>query len=168
MSTREEVKKVAIQMVKGSGLINLSRSELCRVAGIADGSFPHVMGCNFSEFITELKAETDNTATHVVSKSRANPELRKEQILTAALSVASDRGFNKMTRDHIAEAAGVSVGLVSKYFGTMPKLKRDVMRAAIRGEWMEIVAEGLATGDPHARKAPQELKEKAVALFATI
>ncbi len=84
------------------------------------------------------------------------------------MSVAIDTGYHKMTRDHIADAAGCSVGLVSKYFGTMVKLKRSVMRAAVNQEVLEIVAEGLATGDKCARKAPQELKEKAVALFATI
>jgi hypothetical protein len=168
MSTRAEVKKVAIEMVKSVGLINLSRRELCERAEIADGSFPHIMGCTFLQFTAELKGEIDDTATHVVSKSRANPELRKEHILNAALSVAIERGYGKMTRDHIADTAGCSVGLVSKYFGTMLNLKRDVMRAAIREEELGIVAEGLATGDKHARKAPQELKEKAVALFATI
>ena len=163
MSTKEQVKATAIEMVKSIGLINLSRRELCKQAGIADGSFPHIMGCNFSEFITELKAETNDTTTHTVSKSRVNPELRKEQLLRVALNVARDKGCHKMTRDHIAEAAGVSVGLVSKYFGTMTKLKRAIMRAAVKQEVLEIVAEGLATGDPHARKASQELKNKAIA-----
>ena len=168
MSTREQVKTVAIEMVREHGLINLSRRELCERAEIADGSFPHIMGCNFSEFIDELKAETTDDTTHIVSKSRANPELRKEQILSVALNVARDTGYHKMTRDHIAEGAGCSVGLVSKYFGTMIKLKRAVMRAAINQEIPEIVAEGLAIGDKCARKAPQHLKEKASALFATI
>ena len=168
MSTKKQVKAVAVEMVSRSGLINLSRRELCDRAGIADGSFPHIMGCNFGEFIDELKAETDNNATHVVNKSRTNPELRKEQILSVALNVARVIGYHKMTRPHIADEAGCSVGLVSKYFGTMVKLKRVVMRAAVNQEILEIVAEGLATNDPQAKKASQSLKEKAAALFATI
>ena len=123
MKQREEVKKVAVCMVTGAGLINLSRRELCERAGIPDGSFPHIMGCNFAEFVEELKLEDIQEISHSVSKTRANPELRKEHILSVAVTMAETDGYSKITRDKIAEAAGVSMGLVTRYFGTMGPTK---------------------------------------------
>ncbi|MCK5644889.1 MAG: TetR/AcrR family transcriptional regulator [Gammaproteobacteria bacterium] len=163
---KAHVRKTALIMAKKDGLINLSRLDLCAAAGIPDGSFPHVMGCTFSEFLDELKTKVPDTTHHVVNKSRADPALRREQILNAAVVLARTQGYAQITRDAVAEQAGVSMGLISRYFGTMKQLKRDVMRAAVRQEIPEIIAQGLANADRHARKAPPELKERAVALIA--
>lgn len=162
---REHVKQTALSMVEEAGLINLSRSALCERAGIPDGSFPHVMGCNFSEFVEELRGLRPDPA-HVVTKNRANPALRKDQILSVAVTQAKEVGYNKVTRDAVAVAAGVSMGLVTRYFGTMKNLRRDIIRYAIRNDIAEIIAQGLANGDDHARKAPAELKAKAATLLA--
>lgn len=162
---RDQVKQTAIGMVEEAGLINLSRSALCARAGIPDGSFPHVMGCNFSEFVEEIRVECKGPQ-HAVTKNRANPALRKDQILNVAVAMAKDVGYTKITRDAVAEGAGISMGLVTRYFGTMTQLKRDVIRYAIRNEVAEIIALGLANGDDHARKAPAELKAKAATLLA--
>jgi DNA-binding transcriptional regulator YbjK len=163
---REKVKKIAISMVTKTGLINLSRRELCERAGIPDGSFPHVMGCNFTEFVEELKSEHIEESNHKVSKTRTNPALRKYHILGVAVELAKTKGYDKITRDSIAKEAGISVGLVTRYFKTMAQLKRAVMRAAIQREVTEIIAQGLANGDEHAKKAPAELKDKAAVLIA--
>lgn len=162
---REHVKQTALSMVEEAGLINLSRSALCERAGIPDGSFPHVMGCNFSEFVEELRGLRPDPA-HVVTKNRANPALRKDQILSVAVTQAKEVGYTKITRDGVAEGAGVSMGLVTRYFGTMKNLRRDIIRYAIRNDIAEIIAQGLANGDCHARKAPAELKAQAATLLA--
>ena len=163
---RDEVKQIAICMVRKSGLINLSRRELCERAGVPDGSFPHIMGCNFAEFVEELKLENIQDLTHSVSKTRANPTLRKDNILTVAVNIAKIDGYNNITRDKIAESAGVSTGLVTRYFGTMNQLKTAVMRRAVKQGIAEIIAQGLANGDDHAKKASTELKAKAATLLA--
>jgi len=163
---REHVKAVASDMVRETGLINLSRRELCDRAGIPDGSFPHVMGCNFSEFVEELRAEGVAECAAPVSKRRASPALRKESILAAAVDMAKEDSYLRVTRDSVAIRAGVSVGLVSRYFGTMTQLRRDIMRYAVREGLAEIVAQGLANGDDHAKKAPAELKATAATLLA--
>lgn len=166
MMKREQVKAVAIGMVKKSGLINLSRRELCEAAGIPDGSFPHVMECNFSEFVNELKAENVESGMVPVSKSRVPAALRKEHILKVAVDMAIEDGYHRITRDGVAEKAGVSFSLVTKYFGTMNQLRKDVMRTAIKQSIPEIVAQGLANGDDRAKKAPAELKAQAATLIA--
>lgn len=163
---RNEVKQLAVKMVDEAGLINLSRADLCARAGIPDGSFLHIMGCTFAEFTEELKAEGVSETVFPVKKKRANPALRKEHILNAAVSLAKDVGYQRITRDGIAERAGVSMGLVSSYFGTMVQLKNDVMRRAVKQGILEIIAQGLAAQDDHAKKAPKALKQQAVRLLA--
>lgn len=153
-------------MVRKSGLINLSRRELCEAADIPDGSFPHVMGCTFAEFVVELQSENVEQGIAPVSKSRTSATLRKEHILAVAVTLAKAKGYQEITRDGVAEAAGISFGLVTKYFGTMSNLKRAVMGAAIAQGVPEIVAQGLANGDKRARKAPAELKLEAARILS--
>lgn len=164
--TRDHIKQTAIIMVKEAGLINLSRRELCERAGIPDGSFPHIVGCNFSEFIDKLKTEVADVTVFPVSKSRVDPTLRHKHILNIAITMAKKTGYHKITRDGIAENAGVSMGLVTRYLGTMKQLRRTIMRAAIAQQIPEIIAQGIANGDTQAKKAPDDLKAKAVKLIS--
>jgi hypothetical protein len=62
-----------------------------------------------------------------------------------------------------AQAAGVSNGLVVARLGTKTELLRSVMRAAVRDSVVAVVAEGLAVGDKHARKADAALRDLAAA-----
>lgn len=159
------VKRTAIKMINEAGLINLSRHELCERAGIPVGSFINVMGCNFTEFVQQLKTEIETKKTHPVVKTRTNPELRTEHILNVAVKMSIKQGYDKITRDGIANEAGVSMGLVTRYFSSMKQLRRAVMRHAVNNDIPSIVAQGLINNDPHARKASDELKSKAAALL---
>lgn len=91
---------------------------------------------------------------------------RRAQILAAAVTLAAKRGYQNVTRDEIAQAAGISAGLVNKYFETMIRLRRDVMRAAVRERNLAIIAQGVAMRDRQAMKAPDELKQAALATLA--
>lgn len=93
---------------------------------------------------------------------RLQPDDRKAQLLDGALKLAAERGLASLTRDAIAEYAGVSPALVSFYLGTMTELRRTVMRAAIKREVLPIVAEGLVTRDKQAGKASEDLKRRAL------
>lgn len=165
MTDQDKIRKTARAMIAEHGLINLSREALCKRAGISAGSFIHVMGCTFTEFIKEFD---NDSKIHTVSKNRVNPELRREHILNVAVDVACNNGYHNLTRDLIAETAGVSTGLVSRYFDTMQQLKGDVMRVAIERKIASIVAQGLAINDEHAKNAPHKLKVKAAKLIATL
>jgi len=99
------------------------------------------------------------------NKKRETPAARKGQILLAAVELAKEVGYNKMTRDDIAIKAGVSMGLVTHYFETMIQLRRDVMRYARNNDIPEIIAQGIANQDKHAKKAPEALKQKAIELL---
>lgn len=93
---------------------------------------------------------------------KLQPKERREIILKAAIELARRDGYNKITRDNIAKQAGMANGTVTLYFKTMTQLRRALMRAAIAGEVLEIIAQGLAHNDPHATKAPIELQRKAI------
>lgn len=163
MKTKNDIKAIAQTMIVESGLINLTRRGLCDRAGIADGSFVHVVGCTFTDFVNELYDDSDQPESN---KKRNNPTLRRKQILNVAVNLAKNKGYHKITRDEIASGANIAAGLVSHYFGTMIKLRRDIIRAAISQGIPEIIAQGLANNDDHAKKAPVELKRQALDLIA--
>ena len=164
MKSREQVKAIAIEMVKSHGLINLSRAGLCERAGIPDGSFPHVMGCSFGDLCKELQDEgvKADVGVKTVTKTRANPTMRREHILQTAVELALKSDYTKISRSEVANRAGVSDSLVSRYFTTMPKFRRALMRYAVANEIVDIVAQGLAHKDSNAQGAPEPLRSQAV------
>lgn len=87
-------------------------------------------------------------------------------ILTAALKIAAKDGYQRITREAIANTAGVSEALVTYHLGTMPELRRAVMREAVRAECLPVIAQGLTARDRHALKAPRDLQVKALSSFA--
>ena len=93
---------------------------------------------------------------------RLRPELRKEQILEAAMIVAERSGYKEMLRREIAKEANCGNGTVSLYFGTMTQLHRAVMRKAIQDEILTIIAQGIAARDANALKAPTDLRQAAM------
>lgn len=91
---------------------------------------------------------------------------RKAELLNAAVRLAERVGFANLRRDAIAAEAGVSFALVTARLGTMANVKRSVMREAIRQEKLGIIGQGLALSDSTARKAPDDLKDRAVQWIA--
>ncbi len=88
--------------------------------------------------------------------------MTRDQILTAAFDEAVQSGFYTMTRDNIAERAGVATGSVNHHFKDMANLRHAVMRKAIQVERLCIIATGLSQGDDIARSAPEGLKRRAL------
>lgn len=101
---------------------------------------------------------------------KPQPKLDKReritQILTSALTLSTEHGYQNVTRDQIAERAGVSSSLVPHYMGTMTELRRKIMREAVRTGCLAVIAQGLALRDRVALKAPEELRAAAVASLA--
>lgn len=100
---------------------------------------------------------------------RMKPADRKQAILEAALKATETHGFGAVRQKHIAEVAACSYGTVSLYFNTMPQMRRAIMRAAIKSNIVNIIAQGFGIGDPDAKKAcglSPELKAKVLAVLA--
>ena len=95
---------------------------------------------------------------------RLHPDVRKEEILKAALAVASrEGGWANLTRITIADEAKCAQSLVSHYFGTMINLRRAIMRAAITSQNLSVISQGILAGDKHAKKVSTAIREKAFA-----
>ena len=98
----------------------------------------------------------------MVDNTRKSPADRREQILDAALDLAGRIGYTKVSRDKIAEKIGLTGQAVQYHIGTMAKLRRDLMRHAIRKEDLAVLGQGLAARDTHAAKAPEALRRAAL------
>lgn len=92
---------------------------------------------------------------------------READLLHTALQYAITVGYRNVTREALASCCQVSAGTISRYFGPMDELRARLMRAAVARGVVDIVAQGLAAGDPLACAAPQELKAAAIAQLAT-
>ena len=92
---------------------------------------------------------------------RMQPEDRQAAILAAAVQVATDKGYQSLTRDHVAEAAGVSPALVTRYYYHMDLLRAAVLDEAVRQSNVRLVAEGLACGQLAPSAVPRKLRIRA-------
>lgn len=150
------------------GLINVSRADVCAAVGIPVGSFQHVAGCTWKQFIKELSTTKQPKRIRYLRQARCDPTLMKARIIEAALRLAERGGYDKITRADIADAAGISASLVTHHFGSMHRLRRLVMLEAIKQKRVKVVAQGLAGGSPTARRAPRVLKRQAAKLLAGV
>lgn len=164
MSTPQIVKDAAIAMAKEIGPLNIYRKDLCERIGISEGSFKNIMGMSFTDFISSLKSELP-ASLHGVNKKRISKEQRKDELLDIAMKLSEEKGFNKVTWADLAEAGGVSLGLLVYHFGTIVAFRRTIMRAAISRRNLNILAQGLTIKDEHAKKAPTALKQEAISLL---
>lgn len=88
---------------------------------------------------------------------------RRAELLAAALKLAVKHGYRNVTRAAVAEACNVAESLVPYHFGTRVQFQRTLMRYAIHEGSTAVVAQGLADGNVYARKAPEGLRQAAIA-----
>lgn len=106
-----------------------------------------------------------------MTRQRLAHDMRKDQILNAALQLAKERGFTSLTRDGIAIQAGCAAGQINQIYSTIRQLRKAVMRHAVNclrdgdlnPQLLAIVAHGLAAGETEAQKAPDDIKKAALA-----
>ena len=91
---------------------------------------------------------------------------RRAAILDAGMRLALAQGYDRMKRDEVARAAGVSNGTVNHEFGTLEALRDEVMTQAVKEEVLAVVARGLVLGHPIAQGAPKRVREAAVRAVA--
>jgi len=96
-------------------------------------------------------------------QQKLDAKAREAQILAASLKLAESIGYTRVTLQQIADAAGVAKSLPLVYFGTMAGWRRKLMREAVRSGNLKVIAQGLAASDPHAKKAPDALRQQAAA-----
>lgn len=81
-----------------------------------------------------------------MSIKRLKPAARKDDILAAALPLAEVKGYENLTRNEVAQAAGVSGPTVMYHFGTVGALKAAIVRYAVEKESLRVVAQAVIAG----------------------
>ncbi len=161
-----DIREIARKLIEKNGLINLTRYELARAAGILPGSFSHFVGCSFTELVDELAKDTSlSEYDGMIIKPRVNPALRKSHILKCAMVLAAAHGYNSLTRAMIAEEAGVSEALVSHYFGTMDQIRDAIMHEAVKENISEIILQGMVDKNSIVMLAPPSVRKSAIETF---
>jgi AcrR family transcriptional regulator len=70
----------------------------------------------------------DTRTASAVKRTRLQPEARRGQLLEVAIVAFGARPYEEVTIADVAEAAGVSKGLVFNYFDSKRELFREVLR----------------------------------------
>lgn len=65
------------------------------------------------------------------TRARLEPDERREQILECAVRLFGDRPYSAVSTTELAEAAGVTRGLIHHYFGTKRGLYLEVVRSML-------------------------------------
>jgi AcrR family transcriptional regulator len=105
-----------------------------------------------------------------MTRSRLEPNDRRDALLACAVALAESDGYGKVNRSTVADRAGVSPGIVSHYFGTVRELREAVMEHAIAHSVLAIVADGIAVNDSNVailgvslrRRAKEFLSKRAI------
>ena len=82
----------------------------------------------------------------------------RHDILSEALKLSHEIGYNKVTREVLSKRASCSPAQISHMFGTILHLHRAIISAAIARKDLIVLAQGLAFNHAKAIAAPQELK----------
>lgn len=117
-----------------------------------------------NRFIAILVVSADGSLT-AMTRLRFQPAIRKEIILQAAVITARrPGGWSNLTRQAIAKQAQCSEGLVSRYLGNMCKVRKAIMKVAIRQELIEIIVQSIAASDGHVviKWLPASVKHKTI------
>jgi AcrR family transcriptional regulator len=86
----------------------------------------------------------------------------KEKILDAALVLAEETHYQKLSRRKLAKSAEVSESTVQYHFRHPWELRYATLLHAIRRENVTVLGQGLGAQDPTALSAPIELRERAL------
>lgn len=100
---------------------------------------------------------------------------RDERVLLAAVALARSVGYRRVTRQAIADHAGLAAGSVSNYGRTrmtngdhassraMDDVRTAVLQWAVDNGDLHLVAQGLADRHPAVLAAPEALRVAAIA-----
>ncbi|ULG00619.1 transcriptional regulator [Alteromonas phage vB_AmaS-R9Y1] len=98
-------------------------------------------------------------------KKRFKPEVRKEQIIDAAIGIVEGDGFAALDRQTVARVVGVSGQTINHYFGTLKQLERAVKRAAIAKPSYSVIAQLIVMKDATVENLDEGVKRKALGGF---
>jgi AcrR family transcriptional regulator len=86
----------------------------------------------------------------------------KQDILTAAVQLARETGYRRVTREAVANRVGCAESTISFHFGAMSEFHQSIVEFALGHEVLDVIADALASRHPLAVAAPEALRRKAV------
>ena len=92
----------------------------------------------------------------------------REKIAKAGLSLAEKQGYRLIRRDDVAVKAGVSIGLVTHYFGGMEGLREAVVNQAIASNNLAVMAEALVAQHPAMSEISADQHNAILSYIATL
>lgn len=106
-------------------------------------------------------------ADDAVRCPRLSPAERKVEILDEAYRRAEADGLMTVTRASVANALGISDGLISRYFGTVLGLREAVLAKAVTTSNVDIIADALDL-QMNTHHVPPPLVDKALDILAAV
>lgn len=91
---------------------------------------------------------------------------KKDTITDAALALAEKVGYQNVTQQALATAAGVAKGTVTYHFTSMSKLQDAVIKRAVEVENLRVVAQGLTGRNWYALHASEKIRTAAARQLA--
>ena len=160
------IKGHALALVHGLG--HLTSATMCEATGFYRFSVSNHYG-NIAAFREAVKAYGVANGTMkddlAVRCPRLSPAERKNEILTEAYKQAETGGLHTITRASVANALGISDGLISRYFGTVLGLRDAVLAKAVTTSQTDIIADAIELG-MSTHHVPPPLVEKAQQILA--
>jgi len=94
-------------------------------------------------------------------------ETQMKNLMNAAMEVleANHGKYRTISRQEIADIAGVSAGLVTFYFGDMDSIRAVVLAEAIKRGNPYAAARAILDGHPEAENISDKLRKKVQRLF---
>lgn len=99
-------------------------------------------------------------ARYVLRNTPENIARRRGELLDAALVLAAQYGFDRISRAQVAEAAGVAPTLLNFYFNDMPNFRHSLVAHAVDKWQVDVVAQAMLAGHPAAQGVPPALRQK--------
>lgn len=93
-----------------------------------------------------------------MSHNKMERDVRKSQILDAALFCLKREGLENLRRQHVATEAGVATGSVSFHFGDMEQLREAMLDYAMESRDAEALSHFISTADYRGRMEPRHIR----------
>ena len=100
-----------------------------------------------------------------MKRTRMEPAERRKLVLDAALDLAETGNYLTMTRNQVAEAAGISGSHIHHLFGSTGGMRAAVLNEAILQENLAVIGQGLISKE--VTYLPETLRKRALKYLLT-
>lgn len=159
---RTQLLELALAQIAVDGWPNTTHKSIARACGVNDTTvYSHFP--KRSDLRNAIMADHPHLDLPDAPDLRMKPGDRHRMLMDKALELSARDGYKNVTMEALTTAAGVSRTLYARYFTSVLQFRVEVMRTAVKRRNLPIIAQGLVARDPHALKAPSELREAAIA-----